>query len=70
MTTFAVRLRQLRTERGWTQGRLAAKASLYTMQVSAYERGVCMPRGKALAQLAAALDVTRDELIGIAAAGE
>jgi transcriptional regulator with XRE-family HTH domain len=79
MMTFAARtctgctsgVIHLRTERGLTQGRLAApvvseaelKASLYTAQVSSYERGYYRPRGKALAQLAAALDVDVSELI-------
>ena len=64
MTTFAERLRALRLERGLTQGRLAARASMYTTAVSAYERGDHVPRGAVLARLAAALDVDVRELVG------
>lgn len=62
--TFPTRLRALRLERGWSQGQLAARASMYTSMVCDYERGKHMPRGKVLAQLAAALGVSRETLTG------
>ncbi len=63
METFAERIKTLRIEHGWSQGQLAARASMYTTMVNRYEAGRCIPRGKALDHLAAALGITRAELI-------
>lgn len=63
MSAFSERLRALRLSRGWSQGQLAARASMYTVMVSAYERGEHMPRGAALARLAAALGVSVAALV-------
>lgn len=62
-TTFGTRLRSLRMGRGWTQGQLAARASMYTTQIHAYEVGRYIPRGAVMARLAQALEMTRDELV-------
>lgn len=62
--TFGERLRALRIERGLTIGKLAARASMYTAQVHAYENGKRVPRSKVLAMLAQALDVSREALAG------
>ncbi len=63
MDNFPTRLRQLRLARGLTQGKLAARASLYTSDINRYENGKHMPSSRTLARLAWALDVSVETLV-------
>ncbi len=66
--TLGQRLARIRTERGFTQVELAQKASTIQAVISDYERGRVRPHAVMLGQLAQALGVTADELLGIAPA--
>lgn len=64
-----LRIRALREENGWSQSELVAeiarnKGSVTTQSVSNWERGLSIPGGKHLEQLAKAFDVTVSELFG------
>lgn len=54
---IATRVRDLRTERGWSQPELARRSTLSNAMVSMVERGERTPSLEALAALANALDV-------------
>lgn len=60
--TFGSLLRQLRTNAGLTQDQLAYKASVGQPTLSGYENDIREPTLRTAAQLAAALDVSLDEL--------
>jgi transcriptional regulator with XRE-family HTH domain len=66
--TLGRRLARIRKERGFTQVELAQKAGTIQAVISDYERGRVRPHAAMLGQLAQALGVTADELLGIAAA--
>jgi tetratricopeptide (TPR) repeat protein/transcriptional regulator with XRE-family HTH domain len=53
----------LRAQRGWRQGDLAGKADLDTKSISRYERHITYPDSEALGGLAAAFDITVDDLL-------
>jgi transcriptional regulator with XRE-family HTH domain len=61
-TVFGRRIRQLRNARGWSQERLAERASLDRSYIAGIEVGARNPSLKAVARLADALDVRLPEL--------
>jgi transcriptional regulator with XRE-family HTH domain len=64
---FAQTLSRLRKERGFTQAELANKIGSIQVVLSDYERGKVRPNADMLVRLATALEVSTDELLGIAA---
>jgi transcriptional regulator with XRE-family HTH domain len=66
--TLGQRLARIRKERGFTQVELAQKADTIQAVISDYERGRVRPHAAMLGQLAQALGVSADELLGIASA--
>ena len=73
-STFAkelgARLRATRDKRGLTQQQLADRLKSYPPRISQYESGVVVPEAETLAALAAALEISLDELVlGRPAAG-
>ena len=64
MAEFKDRLRELRIEKGLTQQELGDAIGLHGMSISGYERGVKKPSFKALDDLAEALNVSLDYLLG------
>lgn len=64
--TFARELRAARRARGWTQAELAERAGIAVEVCGRLERGHVLPRTDTLVQLASALRVTTDALLGIA----
>lgn len=64
MADFKDRLREIRMERGLTQQELGDKIGLHGMSISGYERGVKHPSFEALDNMADALDVSLDYLLG------
>lgn len=61
---FSVHLRAIRQSLGWTQERLARKAGMPTSAISHYESGRRSPSLDNLVQIADALDVSIDLLLG------
>lgn len=57
------KLRQLRTDRGLSQEALATRVGKLRQTIIGYETGAHKPRARALTKLAAALDVTVDDLL-------
>ena len=57
-------LKRLRTERGLSQAKLAARADLDPSTVNQIERGARAPTLETLRKLAAGLDVSLAELLG------
>lgn len=64
--SFGQRLARVRKERGYTQVELAQKIGIIQALVSDYERDKLRPYGDMVARFALALDVSADELLGIA----
>lgn len=62
---FGPRLAQLRKSRGLTQAELGEKVGLSNRMVAHYEREDAQPPGPILPDLARALGVTTDELLGV-----
>jgi transcriptional regulator with XRE-family HTH domain len=62
------RIARMRKERGFTQVELAARLGVIQVIVSDYERGRLRPNHEVLVKLAAILDVSTDELLGVARA--
>lgn len=60
---IAERVREQRSERGWSQPELARRASLSNAMVSMVERGERTPSLEALAALAAALELDPGSLL-------
>jgi transcriptional regulator with XRE-family HTH domain len=60
---FGERVRELRTERGWSQERLAEAADLNVIQLSNLERGANEPKLSTILRLAAAFRITASELL-------
>jgi transcriptional regulator with XRE-family HTH domain len=60
----AIRLRELRGRRGWTQGELAERAGVSKEAIYTHERGRKHPRRDTLRLLAEALGVAPAELLG------
>lgn len=61
---FATRLRELRSEKGLTQGELAKQFSLKASTIGMYENGRRMPEIKTLLTMADFFNVTTDYLLG------
>lgn len=64
-----LRIKELREDQGWSQSKLVAvitqnEGSVTTQSISNWERGVSVPGGVHLKQLAKAFDVTVPELFG------
>jgi transcriptional regulator with XRE-family HTH domain len=61
---LSARIRELRTERGWTQAELAHEAGVTVGQVHRWEAGRSKPSGKNAVSLATALRTTPGHLYG------
>jgi transcriptional regulator with XRE-family HTH domain len=66
LETLGTRLRQLRTDRGWTLGELATRTALSQAHLSRIESGERQPSLAALFTLARALEVSVSTLLDIA----
>jgi transcriptional regulator with XRE-family HTH domain len=66
--TFAYQLMRYRTARGMTQAELAAAIGVSQRKISYYENESKQPPAAILAQLADALGVSADQLLGISSA--
>ena len=62
MNETAQKIKELRSRRGYSQEELAERSGLSPRTVQRIENGETEPRGDSLARLAAALDVTVDDL--------
>lgn len=62
-TVFSERLKQLRKQKGFSQGELAELIEVHFTQVSRYERGETKPNAEAMTKLAKVLDTTVDFLM-------
>jgi transcriptional regulator with XRE-family HTH domain len=60
---FPSKLRELRKNRGWSQGQLAKKIGADLQRISKYERGVIWPTMELTLKIAKAFDVSVDFLI-------
>lgn len=60
---FGKRVRELRTEREWTQEQLAEAAGMNWLQVGHIERGSSDPKLSTITKLAKALGVSRADLV-------
>lgn len=63
---FGQRLHKLRLERQYTQEQLGTEANCTGCQISQYENARVMPNIENLADLARALDITSDYMLGLA----
>ena len=68
MTDFSKNLKKLRKRKGFSQARLAKAVHYGHTAIANYENGRCEPSFDTLIRLAAALDATTDELLGISMA--
>ncbi|GEM_PF-360040 len=59
------KLKQLRLERGMTQSQLAKRLGVSASAVGMYEQGRRQPDGDLLARMAAVLNCSTDELLGV-----
>ena len=57
------KIKQLRKERNWSQGKLGQKIGLDARQVCRYEKGITKPSAETLQKLASAFDVPIDFLV-------
>jgi transcriptional regulator with XRE-family HTH domain len=63
---FAARLKQARSNKGWTQTELGRRSKVHSMAISRLERGEKLDvTGATLRKLAGVLDVTSDWLLGM-----
>jgi len=60
---LAIRIKQLRTERGWKQIDLAEKTGIDRNMISYYENGKYLPSADALLKIAEVFDVSIDYLL-------
>jgi transcriptional regulator with XRE-family HTH domain len=65
MLLFRERLRQLRTEKGWSQDHLAKKIGISNSVVGRYELGDTYPSTENLIKIARIFSVSLDFLVGI-----
>lgn len=65
MVDFPTRLRELRKERGLTQGQVAGRLGVTPSMVSAYENGIRQPSYEVLIKIARLYGVSSDYLLGI-----
>ncbi len=63
MSDLAARLKQLRTEQGFSQSQLGEYAGVNYNLIGRYERRASMPSADTLARLAEVLDVSSDYLL-------
>jgi transcriptional regulator with XRE-family HTH domain len=63
-TTFATQLRALRRARALTQRGLAERCRMHTLSIILYENGKRCPKLDTAIRLAAALNVSLQELVG------
>lgn len=63
LASFGTRIKQARTERGWTQEDLAGETGLAVVQISRIERGAREIRLTTLLRLATALETSPNELL-------
>lgn len=61
--TFPKTLKELRQNKGWSQGQLAKKVGVDIQRISKYERGVSCPTPDMMVKLATALGVSLDYLL-------
>lgn len=64
------RIRELRRAQGLSQDQLAEMANLNRVTVARYESGRIEPGAQALIRIAAAMDVSVDELLGLESGGD
>ena len=64
-----MKLREIRERKGLSQVALSKRANVHRVSISLYESGKKKPNIDSLKRLAAALDVTTDELLGETKAG-
>jgi len=64
------RIRDLRTEKSWTQVELGQKLHVHQKQVSTYERNVARPSTEMLVQMAELFGVTLEYMVQDTPAGE
>jgi transcriptional regulator with XRE-family HTH domain len=64
--SFGARLARLRKERGFTQVELGEKVGMIQALISDYELDKLRPYADVVARFSRALDVTADELLGVA----
>ena len=64
MEEFARRLRELRKEKGLTQGQLAKATGLTVSAISSWENNTRVPNSLAIIALARFFEVTTDYLLG------
>ena len=60
---FPAKLKELRKNKGWSQGQLAKKIDADLQRISKYERGVIWPTMELMVKLAKIFDVSIDFLI-------
>lgn len=63
MGDMTLRIRELRRQRGWTQGALAKRAGISRSYIAEMESGKKVANTRRLAQVAAALGVTERDLL-------
>ena len=63
LMALAERVRQLRSQHGWSQGELAEQVGADPAQISRYEHGRITPSADAVVRLAQAFDVSCDYLL-------
>lgn len=64
---FAERLLELRTEKGWTQAKVAQSLGVSAISYLHYEKGQRIPSLGTIVKIAQLYDVSTDYLLGIAA---
>jgi transcriptional regulator with XRE-family HTH domain len=64
--SFGVRLARVRKERGFTQVELAEKVGMIQALISDYELDKLRPYADIVARFARALDISTDQLLGVA----
>ena len=57
------KLKQLRAQKGWSQGQLAKRMDINVKQISKYERGTSFPTVDVIVKLAKAYSISIDALI-------
>ncbi len=62
--TIGQAMRKCREKKGYSRQRLANKSNVPYSNIVAWERDVCVPNVLSLIELADALDVSIDELVG------
>ena len=65
MKEFAVKLRELRLERGWTQAEVARAIGLSKNALTNYETGIREPSLEKLKDICVLFGVSADYLIGL-----